>query len=30
MQEYEPMALATLNELDKLAYVIAQAQKEVK
>ncbi len=30
VQEYEPTVLTMLKELDKLAQVIAQAQKEVK
>ncbi len=30
MQTYEPTVFAALKELDRLAQVIAQAQKEVK
>ncbi len=30
IQEYEPVVLTTLKELDKLTQVIAQAQREVK
>lgn len=30
IQEYEPTVRTTLKELDKLAQVITQAQKEVK